>query len=130
MSAALPERPRETALRIAETGHLAMATLHTNSTFETINRIVDVFPASQQNQVRSQLAFSLSGVLTQQTLGTTSGFFSGDNTSWAIVPGVQIYGHAVGELGVDEASERALAWRPFRAVAARLLWHEYLRERR
>jgi len=62
-------RDRETigaALTIAETGHLAMATLHTNSTFESINRIIDVFPPEQQNQVRSQLAFSLSGVITQQ----------------------------------------------------------------
>ncbi len=62
-------RDRETigaALTLAETGHLAMATLHTNSTFESINRIVDVFPPEQQNQVRSQLAFSLSGVVTQQ----------------------------------------------------------------
>ncbi len=63
-------RDRETigaALTIAETGHLAMATLHTNSTFETINRIVDVFPASQQNQVRAQLAFSLSGCIDAAT---------------------------------------------------------------
>jgi twitching motility protein PilT len=62
-------RDRETiaaALTIAETGHLAMATLHTNSTYESINRIIDVFPSAQQNQVRSQLAFSLSGVVTQQ----------------------------------------------------------------
>lgn len=64
-------RDRETigaALTIAETGHLALATLHTNSTFESINRIVDVFPPEQQNQVRSQLSFSLAGVITQQLL--------------------------------------------------------------
>ncbi len=64
-------RDRETigaALTIAETGHLALATLHTNSTFESINRIIDVFPAEQQNQVRSQLSFSLSGVITQQLI--------------------------------------------------------------
>ena len=69
-------RDRETigaALTIAETGHLALATLHTNSTFETINRIVDVFPPGQQNQVRSQLAFSLSGVLTQQLIPRARG---------------------------------------------------------
>jgi twitching motility protein PilT len=69
-------RDRETiqaALTIAETGHLAMATLHTNSTFETINRIVDVFPPGQQNQVRSQLSFSLSGVLTQQLIPRARG---------------------------------------------------------
>jgi len=64
-------RDRETigaALTIAETGHLALATLHTNSTFESINRIVDVFPPEQQNQVRSQLSFTLAGVLTQQLI--------------------------------------------------------------
>jgi len=64
-------RDRETiaaALTIAETGHLALATLHTNSTFESINRIIDVFPPEQQNQVRSQLSFSLAGVLTQQLI--------------------------------------------------------------
>jgi len=69
-------RDKETigaALTIAETGHLAMATLHTNSTFETINRIVDVFPPGQQNQVRSQLAFSLSGVITQQLIPRARG---------------------------------------------------------
>jgi len=64
-------RDRETigaALTIAETGHLALATLHTNSTFESINRIIDVFPPEQQNQVRSQLSFSLAGVITQQLI--------------------------------------------------------------
>ena len=69
-------RDRETiaaALTIAETGHLALATLHTNSTFESINRIVDVFPAEQQNQVRSQLGFSLSGVMTQQLIPRAKG---------------------------------------------------------
>ena len=69
-------RDRETigaALTIAETGHLALATLHTNSTFESINRIVDVFPPAQQNQVRSQLAFSLSGVFTQQLIPRIGG---------------------------------------------------------
>ncbi|MFH1842356.1 MAG: type IV pilus twitching motility protein PilT [bacterium] len=69
-------RDRETisaALTIAETGHLAMATLHTNSTFESINRIVDVFPPGQQNQVRSQLSFCLSGVLTQHLIPRAQG---------------------------------------------------------
>jgi twitching motility protein PilT len=69
-------RDRETiaaALTIAETGHLALATLHTNSTYETVNRIIDVFPSGQQNQVRSQLAFSLSGVLTQQLIPRARG---------------------------------------------------------
>ena len=64
-------RDRETiaaAITIAETGHLCLATLHTNSTFESINRIVDVFPASQQPQIRAQLAFVLEGVVTQQLI--------------------------------------------------------------
>lgn len=53
------------ALTIAETGHLALATLHTNSAAEAVNRIIDVFPANQQSQVRAQLAFCLEGVITQ-----------------------------------------------------------------
>jgi twitching motility protein PilT len=55
----------ETALTIAETGHLCFATLHTNSCAQTINRIVDVFPAYQQPQVRAQLSFVLEGVISQ-----------------------------------------------------------------
>ncbi len=69
-------RDRETmsaALTIAETGHLALATLHTNSTFESINRIVDAFPAEAQNQVRAQLAFVLEGVITQQLVPKQNG---------------------------------------------------------
>jgi twitching motility protein PilT len=58
----------ETALVVAETGHLTFATLHTNSCVETINRIIDVFPPHQQSQVRAQLSFVLEGVLTQQLL--------------------------------------------------------------
>jgi twitching motility protein PilT len=56
------------ALTIAETGHLCLATLHTNSAAETINRVIDVFPAHQQSQIRAQLAFVLEGVVTQQLL--------------------------------------------------------------
>lgn len=56
------------ALTIAETGHLVLATLHTNSTFESVNRIVDVFPSEQQEQVMSQIAFVLEGVVTQQLI--------------------------------------------------------------
>ena len=52
----------EAALTIAETGHLAFATLHTNSCVQTINRIIDVFPPYQQPQVRAQLSFVLEGV--------------------------------------------------------------------
>ncbi len=61
------------ALTIAETGHLALATLHTNSAAESINRIIDVFPANQQAQVRAQLAFVLEGVLTQTLLQNARG---------------------------------------------------------
>jgi twitching motility protein PilT len=61
------------ALTIAETGHLALATLHTNSAAESINRIIDVFPSSQQSQVRAQLAFVLEGVITQTLLQKASG---------------------------------------------------------
>jgi twitching motility protein PilT len=61
------------ALTIAETGHLTLATLHTNSTFESINRIVDTFPPTQQNQVRAQLAFVLEGVLAQQLIPRARG---------------------------------------------------------
>jgi twitching motility protein PilT len=63
----------QAALTIAETGHLTLATLHTNSTFESINRIVDNFPSNQQSQVRAQLAFVLEGVITQQLIPHLSG---------------------------------------------------------
>ncbi len=55
----------ETALAVADTGHLCFATLHTNSCVQTMNRIIDVFPSHQQSQVRSQLSFVLEGVLSQ-----------------------------------------------------------------
>lgn len=55
----------ETALTIAETGHLCLATLHTNTATQTINRIIDVFPSHQQPQVRAQLSFVLEGVISQ-----------------------------------------------------------------
>ncbi len=58
----------QAALTIAETGHLAFATLHTNSAAESINRVIDVFPAHQQDQVRAQLSFVLEGVITQTLL--------------------------------------------------------------
>jgi len=63
----------QAALTIAETGHLAFATLHTNSAAESINRVIDVFPAHQQEQVRAQLAFVLEGVVTQTLLPKASG---------------------------------------------------------
>jgi twitching motility protein PilT len=63
----------QAGLTIAETGHLALATLHTNSAAETINRIIDVFPSNQQSQVRAQLAFVLEGVITQTLLPRAKG---------------------------------------------------------
>jgi twitching motility protein PilT len=62
-----------TALTAAETGHLVFATLHTQSAPSTIDRIIDVFPAAQQDQVRMQLANSLQGVVTQTLLPTIDG---------------------------------------------------------
>jgi twitching motility protein PilT len=61
------------ALTVAETGHLAFATLHTNDALQTINRIIDVFPAGQQDQVRTQLSFVLEGVAVQQLLPRADG---------------------------------------------------------
>jgi twitching motility protein PilT len=58
----------ESALRIAETGHLTFATLHTNSAASTINRIIDVFPAGQQAQIRAQLSLVLEGIMCQALL--------------------------------------------------------------
>jgi twitching motility protein PilT len=63
----------ESALTIAETGHLVFATLHTNSTYESVNRIVDVFPSDQQRQIYTQLAFVLEGVVTQQLIPRSRG---------------------------------------------------------
>src|SRR4026208_1780842 len=63
----------QAGLTIAETGHLAFATLHTNSCAETINRIIDVFPSNQQSQIRAQLAFVLEGVVTQTLLPRAKG---------------------------------------------------------
>ncbi len=61
------------ALTIAETGHLVLATLHTNSAAESVNRIIDAFPSHQQAQVRAQLSFVLEGVVTQTLLPKPSG---------------------------------------------------------
>jgi twitching motility protein PilT len=63
----------QAGLTIAETGHLAFATLHTNSAAEAVNRIIDVFPSHQQSQVRAQLAFCLEGIITQTLLPKLSG---------------------------------------------------------
>jgi twitching motility protein PilT len=62
-----------TALTAAETGHLVFATLHTQDTAQTVDRIVDVFPPAQQHQVRVQLSVALQGIVTQQLLPTADG---------------------------------------------------------
>ena len=63
----------EAALKIAETGHLTFGTLHTNSTAQTINRIIDIFPANQQAQIRTQLSLVLEGIVCQALLPRADG---------------------------------------------------------
>ncbi|MQB02427.1 MAG: PilT/PilU family type 4a pilus ATPase, partial [Actinobacteria bacterium] len=63
----------QAALTIAETGHLCLATMHTGSAVESINRVIDVFPSHQQGQVRTQLASVLEGVVTQTLLPRANG---------------------------------------------------------
>jgi twitching motility protein PilT len=63
----------EAALKIAETGHLTFGTLHTNSAAQTINRIIDIFPANQQAQIRTQLSLVLEGIVCQALLPKTDG---------------------------------------------------------
>jgi twitching motility protein PilT len=63
----------ESALRVAETGHLTFATLHTNTAASTITRVIDIFPANQQAQIRTQLSMVLEGVLCQQLLPAAGG---------------------------------------------------------
>lgn len=63
----------EAALTVAETGHLTLATLHTNTAVQTINRIIDVFPPHQQEQVRVQLSFVLEGIICQQLIPKKTG---------------------------------------------------------
>jgi twitching motility protein PilT len=63
----------ESALRIAETGHLTFGTLHTNSASSTINRVIDVFPAHQQSQIRAQLSLVLEGIMCQSLLPKVDG---------------------------------------------------------
>jgi len=62
-----------TAITAAETGHLVLATLHTNSASQTINRIVDSFAGEQQNQIRTQLSSSLVGVISQRLVPSVGG---------------------------------------------------------
>jgi twitching motility protein PilT len=63
----------EAALKIAETGHLTFGTLHTNSAAQTINRIIDIFPANQQGQIRTQLSLVLEGIVCQALLPKIGG---------------------------------------------------------
>ena len=63
----------EAALTVSETGHLTLATLHTNTAVQTINRIIDVFPPHQQEQIRVQLSFVLEGIIAQQLIPKKSG---------------------------------------------------------
>jgi twitching motility protein PilT len=63
----------EAALTVSETGHLTFATLHTNSAIQTINRVIDVFPSHQQEQVRVQLSFVLEGIISQQLIPKKNG---------------------------------------------------------
>ena len=63
----------ESALRVAETGHLTFATLHTNSSAAQVNRIIDVFPAHQQGQIRTQLSLVLEGIVCQALLPRADG---------------------------------------------------------
>ncbi len=63
----------EAAITVSETGHLTFATLHTNNTVQAINRIIDVFPAHQQEQIRVQLSFVLEGIIAQQLIPKRSG---------------------------------------------------------
>ncbi|MEO0325828.1 MAG: ATPase, T2SS/T4P/T4SS family, partial [Myxococcota bacterium] len=63
----------EAAMTIAETGHLVFATLHTNSAVQSLNRVIDVFPPHQQEQIRAQLSFVLQAVITQMLLPRSDG---------------------------------------------------------
>ena len=68
-----PERIIETALAAAETGHLVLSTLHTNSAAQSVDRIVDVFPEEQQQQIRTQLASTLEAIISQRLVPAIGG---------------------------------------------------------
>jgi twitching motility protein PilT len=84
-----------TALTAAETGHLVFATLHTQSTAQTVDRIIDVFPSDEQEQVRSQLAESLKGVIAQVLLRAKGG--KSRFAAWEIMIGTSAIGNLVRE---------------------------------
>jgi twitching motility protein PilT len=77
------------ALTAAQTGHLVFGTLHTSGAAETINRIIDVFPAEEQSQARSQLSSSLQLVMTQQLLKSKAGGRIGAFEVMVCVPAVR-----------------------------------------
>jgi len=79
------------AITISETGHLVFATLHTNTTVQTINRIIDVFPPHQQQQVRTQLSFILEGIVAQQLVPKIGG-------GRALIQEIMIPNHAIRNL--------------------------------
>ncbi len=83
------------AITAAETGHLVFGTLHTSNAAKTIDRIIDVFPTTQQAQVRTQLSESLSGVIAQQLLKRSDG--SGRVAAVEILVGVPALGHLIRE---------------------------------
>lgn len=88
-------RDRETmeiGLRIAETGHFTLATLHTNSAIQTIHRILDFFPSDQQEMVRTQLSFVIQGIITQQLLKKA------DGKGRVLCPEILIPNHAIRHL--------------------------------
>ncbi len=82
----------QAAITIAETGHLTFATLHTNSAAQTINRIIDVFPPHQQEQIRTQLSMNLEGIVTQALLPKI------DNSGRALAVEILIPNHAIRHL--------------------------------
>ncbi|MFD2046325.1 type IV pilus twitching motility protein PilT [Ornithinibacillus salinisoli] len=89
-----------TALTAAETGHLVLATLHTNSAAQTINRIIDVFPPHQQAQIRIQLASVLTGVISQRLLPRTDG--SGRIAATEILVNLPAVGNLIRNEKVDQ----------------------------
>jgi len=95
-------RDRETmeiALRIAETGHLTMATLHTNTAVQTIHRILDFFPAAQQDAVRTQISFTLQCIVTQKLLRRVDG-------GRVLCPEVLLPNHAIRALIRDDKTHQ------------------------
>ncbi|MBQ7567637.1 type IV pilus twitching motility protein PilT [bacterium] len=98
-----------TALTAAETGHLVLSTLHTQSSAQTINRIIDVFPSSQQNQVRLQLANTLQAVLCQRLLPNATG--DGRVLAFEILLATQAVRHMIREGRIEQIHNAMLTGR-------------------